>query len=124
MATPSSNDGGDSRTHGNAMSVEEAMGMDLHSDDEHTDEDEDEDDEGDGDKMQVLPPASPPRGGSSTMLPPKVPPRAAEPHVEGEDTMDVDALTNNLPSFEVPFCQGMILIITVYKYTSLVLMAV
>ena len=90
MATPSSNDGGDSRTHGNAMSVEEAMGMDLHSDDEHTDEDEDEDDEGDRDKMQVLPPASPPRGGSSTMLPPKVPPRAAEPHVEGEDTMDVD----------------------------------
>ncbi len=62
MATPSSNDGGDSRTHGNAMSVEEVMGMELHSDDEHTDEDEDEDDEGDGDKMQVLPPTSPPRG--------------------------------------------------------------
>ncbi len=83
MATPSSNDGGDSRTHGNAMSVEEVMGMELHSDDEHTDEDEDEGDEGDGDKMQVLPPTSPPRVGTSTMLPPKVPPRAAESQRRG-----------------------------------------
>lgn len=86
MATPSSNDGSDSRTHGNAMSVEEAMGIELHSDSEHADEDDDEDEEDDGQKIQAYPHAGP----SSTMLPPKIPPRAADPYVQGEDSMDVD----------------------------------
>lgn len=78
MTTPNSNDGGDSRHRDNAMSVEEAMGMEPNSDSEGEGDDEDVED-----KLQT--------GYSNAMLPPRMPSRMFDGYFEREDdSMEMD----------------------------------